>query len=208
LLLIHKITPIKKIKFSPDYQYFMTKFNFPYLKNITIINFKKKLIMKNKILKGELLLVIVSLFLGCNKKKEAPLATVDKDAIKTEIQAMEDAFAAAYNAGNSDDIIYYADDAISFSNEKKPLEGKSAIHESMKQDLSTFPKGAKISFLTKEVHVASDGNQVVEIGGYSVVDSATTKKMSGNFMSLFEKRDGKYICIRDMGNSDMPKPKK
>jgi hypothetical protein len=30
--------------------------------------------------------------------------------------------------------------------------------------------------------------------------------MSGNFMSLFEKRDGKYICIRDMGSSDMPNP--
>jgi hypothetical protein len=32
--------------------------------------------------------------------------------------------------------------------------------------------------------------------------------MSGNFISLFEKRDGKYICIRDMANSDMPKPEK
>jgi hypothetical protein len=32
--------------------------------------------------------------------------------------------------------------------------------------------------------------------------------MTGNFMSLFEKRDGKYICIRDMGSSDMPYPKK
>jgi hypothetical protein len=31
--------------------------------------------------------------------------------------------------------------------------------------------------------------------------------MSGNFMSLFEKRDGKYICIRDMGSSDLPNPK-
>jgi uncharacterized protein (TIGR02246 family) len=163
--------------------------------------------MKNKILNGGLLLVFMSLFLGCNQKKEAPIATVDKDAIKTEIQAMEDAYAAAYNARNADGIIYYSDDAISFSNGKRPLEGKSAIHESMKQDLATFPKGAKISFQTKEVHVANDGNQVLEIGGYSVVDSTNTKMMSGNFMSLFEKRDGKYICIRDMGNSDMPKPK-
>jgi len=164
--------------------------------------------MKNKILKGGLILVFVSLLIGCNEKKDAPIATVDKDAIKTEIQAIEDAFAVSYNARNADDILYYADDAISFSNEKKPLEGKSAIHESMKQDLATFPKGAKISFQTKEVHVANDGNQVVEIGGYTVVDSTNTTMMSGNFMSLFEKRDGKYICIRDMGNSDMPKSKK
>lgn len=164
--------------------------------------------MKKKILKGGLVLLIISLFFGCNEKKEAPMATVDKDAIKTEIQAMEDAFAVAYNARNVDDIKYYADDAISFSNEKKPLEGKAAIHESIREDLMTFPKSAAISFETKEVHVANDGNQVVEIGGYTVVDSTNTKMMSGNFISLFEKRDGKYICIRDMANSDMPKPEK
>jgi ketosteroid isomerase-like protein len=164
--------------------------------------------MKNKILKGGLVILTMTLFMGCNEKKEAPVVAVDKDAIKTEIQAMEDAFAMAYNSRNTDGIMYYADDAISFSNGKKPLQGKSAIHESMKEDLMTFPKGATISFETKEVHVANDGNQVVEIGGYTVVDSTNTKKMSGNFMSLFEKRDGKYICIRDMGISDMPKPEK
>lgn len=164
--------------------------------------------MKNKILKGGLLLVILFLLIGCNEKKEAPMAKVDKDAIKTEIQAMEDAFAKAFNERKTDEIIYYAEDAISFSNEKKPLEGRKAIHESMKEELMTFPKGATISFETKEVHISNDGNQVVEIGGYQVVDSTNTKIMSGNYISLFEKREGKYICIRDMGNSDMPKPKK
>lgn len=163
--------------------------------------------MKNKILKGGLVLAITSLMLGC-QKKETPVATVDKDAIKTEIQAMEDAFAVAYNARNADDIMYYSDDAISFSNGKKPAEGKAAIHESIKEDLATFPKGAKISFATQEVHVSNDGNQVVEIGGYTVVDSTNTKMRTGNFISLFEKKDGKYMCIRDMGSSDMPSPKK
>lgn len=164
--------------------------------------------MKNKILKGGLMLATMSLLIACNQKKEAPMATIDKDAIKTEIQSMEDAFANAFNARSTDNIMYYADDAISFSNEKKPLEGKAAIHESIKEDFKTFPKGAKISFETKEVHVSNDANQVVEIGGYQVKDSTDAKIMSGNFISLFEKKDGKYVCIRDMGNSDMPKPKK
>tara|TARA_R110000868_G_scaffold99653_1_gene274188 strand:- start:4714 stop:5208 length:495 start_codon:yes stop_codon:yes gene_type:complete len=164
--------------------------------------------MKNKILKGGLMLVTMSLLIACNQKKEAPMAAIDKEAIKTEIQSMEDAFATAFNARSTDNIMYYADDAISFSNEKKPLEGKAAIHASIKEDLKTFPKGAKISFETKEVHVSNDANQVVEIGGYEVKDSTDAKIMSGHFISLFEKKDGKYICIRDMGNSDMPKPKK
>jgi ketosteroid isomerase-like protein len=36
---------------------------------------------------------------------------------------MEDAF-AAYNNSNADGINYYAEDAVSFSNGKMPLEGK------------------------------------------------------------------------------------
>lgn len=68
---------------------------------------------------------------------------------------------------------------------KKTLEGKTAIHESIKEDLAIFPKAAKISFQTKEVQVANDGNQVVEIGGYTVIDSTNKKMMSGNFISLF-----------------------
>jgi hypothetical protein len=70
--------------------------------------------MKNKILKGGFILLIMSIFIVNNEKKEDAMTTADKDAIKTEIQAMEGAFAAAYNSRNTDEIIYYTDDAICF----------------------------------------------------------------------------------------------
>lgn len=164
--------------------------------------------MKNKILKGGLIVSLIPLLITCNLKNETPLTTTDKEKIKTEIQALEDAFATAINDRNLDKILYYADDAISFSNEKKPLAGREAIHDAIKGALLNYPKGAKVTFETKEVHISNDMNQVVEIGQYQVLDSTATKMMSGNYISLFEKRDGKYICIRDMVNSDMPRPKK
>jgi uncharacterized protein (TIGR02246 family) len=164
--------------------------------------------MKNRIFKGGLVVVIMSLMVACNQKKEVPAVMVDKEAIKTEIQAIEDAFAEAYNNSNADGINYYAEDAVSFSNGKMPLEGKKAIHESIKNELLTFPKGSKIAFETQEIHASNDGNMVVEIGGYQVKDSTDTKTNSGHFISLFEKKDGKYICTRDMGSSDMPLEKK
>tara|TARA_R110000851_G_scaffold203501_1_gene355333 strand:+ start:26 stop:520 length:495 start_codon:yes stop_codon:yes gene_type:complete len=164
--------------------------------------------MKNRIFKGGLVVVIMSLMVACNQKKEVPAVMVDKEAIKTEIQAMEDAFAEAYNNSNADGINYYAEDAVSFSNGKMPLEGKKAIHESIKNELLTFPKGSKIAFETQEIHASNNGNMVVEIGGYQVKDSTDTKTNSGHFISLFEKKDGKYICTRDMGSSDMPLVKK
>ena len=62
----------------------------------------------------------------------------------------------------------------------------------------------RISFTTKDVFVSNDGDQVVEIGYYKVVDSTSAPVNTGNYMSLFEKRDGKYVCVRDMSASDMP----
>jgi len=161
--------------------------------------------MKNKILIGGLLGILLTVSIACNQKKEEATAAapvVDKEQIKTEIQGIENAFASVYNTGNVDALTYYADDATSYFNGKTPLVGKDAIHQSMNEELANFTKGDKISFETKEVYVGDNGNHVLEIGSYKFTDSTGTKLRSGNYFSLFEKRDGKYLCIRDMGNSD------
>jgi ketosteroid isomerase-like protein len=159
--------------------------------------------MKNKAVKGVLLSCLMSLLLGCNSKKAEPEAPViDVEQIKKEIQAKENDYAALYNAGEVKDIGYYAEDATTFYQNRKPLVGKTAIVEFLKSDLES--NSNKISFTTNEVFVSVDGNQVVEIGYYSVVDSTNTAINTGNYMSLFVKRDGKYVCLRDMSASDMP----
>ena len=154
-------------------------------------------------------MLTLTLSIACNQKKEEPTAAVpdiDNEQIKIEIQAIEDAFAAVYNTGNIDSLSYYADDATSYFSGKMPLEGKEAIHQSIKEELANFNKGDKISFETKEVYVANDGKHVMEIGAYKFVDSTGAKLRSGNYFSLFEKRDGKYKCVRDMGNSEPSEP--
>jgi len=158
--------------------------------------------MKNKILNGLLLgSVLISMF-SCNQKKEEekPVA-VDKEQIKKEIQAKEDEFAATYNSGEVKNIGYYADDAITFYQNKKPLVGREAISEFLKSDVED--NSNKISFKTNEVFVSNDGNQVVEVGAYTVSDSVNTAINTGNYISLFEKRDGKYVCVRDMSASSV-----
>ena len=159
--------------------------------------------MKNKTVKGVLLGGIITLMFACNSKKEEPAAVVvDKEQIKKEIQAKEDEFAATYNAGVLKNIGYYADDATSFFQNREPLVGKEAILEFLKSDVMSNPN--KISFKTNEVFVSSDGNQVVEIGYFKVVDSTNTAINTGNYMTLFEKRNGNYVSVRDMSASDRP----
>ena len=52
--------------------------------------------------------------------------------------------------------------------------------------------------------VAKDGEQVVETGTYKVTDSTAAVVNSGNYMTLFVKKDGKYYSLRDMSTSDLP----
>jgi ketosteroid isomerase-like protein len=159
--------------------------------------------MANKMVNGVLLGCTISLVFACNSKTQEPIApVVDKEQIKKEIQAKENDFATLYNAGEMKDIGYYAEDAASFYQNRAPLIGKAAIVEFLKSDLNS--NSNKISFTTNDVFVSNDGNQVVEVGYFKVIDSANTAINTGNYMSLFEKRDGKYVSLRDMSASDMP----
>src|SRR6478672_3665732 len=140
--------------------------------------------MKNMIVKKVVLLGgIISLLYACNTQKEEPKAVViDKEQIKKEIQAKEDSFAALYNSGEERSIGYYADDAISFFQNRAPFVGKQAIVEFLTSDVNN---STKISFKTNEVFPSNDGNQVVEIGYFKVTDSTNTAINTGNYMVLF-----------------------
>jgi len=159
--------------------------------------------MKNKLVKGILIACVASFVISCNdKKEETPAAVVDKEQVKKDIQAKEDEFASVYNGGEVKNIGYYADDATSFYQNRAPLVGREAIIEFLKSDLNA--NSNKISFKTNDVFVSGDGNQVVEVGYFKVVDSANNPINTGNYMSLFEKRNGRYVSVRDMSASDMP----
>ena len=158
--------------------------------------------MKKQITNGLIFLFLMSLLIACNTKKTESTTGIDKEQIKKEIQAKEDEYAALYNAGELKNIGYYAEDAITYFQNRAPLVGREAIVEFLKADL--VGNTNKITFTTNEVFVSNDGILVVEIGHYEVVDSANTAINTGNYMSLFEKRNGKYYALRDMSASDMP----
>ena len=162
--------------------------------------------MKRKIIDVALLSCIISLMIACNPKKEEPVAApvIDKEQIKNDIQAKENEYAELYNTRELRNIGYFADDATSFAQNKPPLVGKQAIVEFLKAGLDASSKGDKISFTTNEVFVSADANQVVEIGYYKLSDSTNVAINTGNYMVLFEKRDGNYVVVREMSASDQP----
>jgi ketosteroid isomerase-like protein len=155
--------------------------------------------MKNKILQGGLLAFILAFSVACNQEKEKPV--IDKEMIKAEIQAIETKFASIYSHRNVDSLTYYADSAVSYFVGQPPISGKEAIHKFIEEELKEFPTGAMIVNETIEIHVTADGNNVAEIGAYKQIDSTGKILQNGHYMSFFVKRNGQFVCIRDMATA-------
>ena len=141
-------------------------------------------------------------FTACEMHEEHEHAeeTIDMNALKAELQGMEDAYAKAQNAKDADAVVvYYADDANSLPPNKPTLVGKAAILADTKAGMAEDDDGATSKF--EVVDVFADGNLAVEVGR-SITKNPDGSKSYGKYISVFENRDGKWICIRDIYSED------
>jgi ketosteroid isomerase-like protein len=97
----------------------------------------------------------------------------------------------------------YADDAVSMQDGSPTLSGKAAIQAQQEKDFAAPPKYASVAFETLDVY--GDGNVVTEVGKSMNKDAAGKVVNTGKYIAVFEKRDGKYLCIREIYNSDSKK---
>ena len=143
-------------------------------------------------------------FTSCKQAMDnatAEAVEVDMDAVKAEIQAMEDAFAAGLAAGDAVAVsAYYADDAMSLSNNAPMVSGKEAITAKIAEDIAANTTKTTSKFEVVDIKIS--GDLVVEVGKGITMDSTGAVTKTGKYISVFEKRDGKYVCIRDCYNDD------
>ncbi len=152
----------------------------------------------------------VLLFTSCQeaeKKETAAETTVAESAkpdmtkIKAEIQAIENAWAAAQNTKDVNALMdMYADDAVSMPDGEPMLTGKAAIQKKQTADFAKPTKYASIAFETMDVY--AQGNVVTEVGKTMYKDATGKTTAGGKYMAVYEKRDGKYLCIREIYNKD------
>ena len=141
------------------------------------------------------------LIVSCSNEKGA--TTVDLDVVKKDIQAMEDAYAAAEKAKDADKVVaYYSDDAASYSRNRMPEIGKPAIKASLAKRLAEDTAGN--SYAYKIVDLFGEGDMLVEIGSWTETSPAGAAVNKGHYLSYFQKRDGKYVCVRDMNVTSSP----
>ncbi len=147
-----------------------------------------------------LLALAVSLFALASCQQTPPPAP-DLAKIRSEIQAMENAYAEAWNARNAAAVMaYYADDAVSLANNSPILTGKEAILKDLEKTFASDTSQITMSLEVTDIYAA--GDLVVETGKGTFKNPSGTAVMTSKYMSLFEKRNGKYLCIRDCYNND------
>jgi len=129
------------------------------------------------------------------------LIAPDMTAIKAEIQAIEDDWAAASNAKDVATMLgFYADDAISMNDDQPMLVGKAAIQKGIESEMANRKAIGKVIFETLEVY--GDETRVTEIGKTTIRTDTAIVTYSGKYMAVWEKRNGKWLTIRDISNDD------
>ena len=142
------------------------------------------------------------LFSACTSPASETKA-MDMDKTKAEIQGMENAFAAAEKAKDVNAVAaYYSQDAISYNRNDTPSSGIAAIKEHIAKGLAKDTAGNTNVY--KVVDLFGDENMLVEIGSWTLLNSSGKETDKGHYMSCFQKRDGKYVCIRDMNVTSTP----
>ena len=131
-------------------------------------------------------------------------AAQDTVAETTAIKAINDAWGSNYNAGDADTMAnLYAEDAVLMPPGTPAASGRDAIREFLKGD-TTASQAAGLTF-----HVSSDadaihvsGDMALQNGNYTVTDASGATVDAGKYLSVFQKKDGKWHLYRDTWNSD------
>lgn len=85
-------------------------------------------------------------------------------------------------------------------NNQPAVSGRDAILKMIQQEIAVDTTNALVSFETIDVFAA--GEFVTETGKGISKDADGNVLKTSKYMALFEKRNGKYICIRDIYNND------
>ena len=156
-------------------------------------------------------LALTVLLNACNddaKKNDASKETTktetskdDMTKVRSDIQAIENQWADAQNKKDVNALMaLYADDAVSMPDGEPTVSGKAAIKAKQEKDLGVPAKYASIAFETLDVYGQRD--VVTEVGKTMYKDAAGKTIGGGKYIAVYEKRDGKWLCIREIYNKD------
>lgn len=160
--------------------------------------------MKIRTLPMSILVVSVLLAAGC-----APSAPVDTQKGAAEIRALDEQWSATAAKNDLDGTVaFYADDAVLLPPNAPIATDKKSIRESW---ASLLGPNTDVSWKVSKAEVAKSGELGYLYGTYelSIKDPKGGPPVhdTGKLVEIWKKQaDGKWKCIVDTYNSDLPAP--
>jgi uncharacterized protein (TIGR02246 family) len=150
-------------------------------------------------LKNLVVLAASLVALAACAKTAAPDKAADADAIR----AVNVAWNKAYNAGDGAAVAaLYADDAVLLAPGAPLARGKASISEYYAKDAAAFAAAGIMVVDAPTSDVAESGDLAWQSGTYKSTDKSGAAVEAGKFLTVFQRKDGKWQIIRDTWNSD------
>jgi uncharacterized protein (TIGR02246 family) len=136
---------------------------------------------------------------ACAKTPAPDTAVADADAIR----AVNVAWNKAYNAGDGAGIAaLYTEDAVLMAPGAPLVRGKASISEYYAKDAAAFAAAGLTVADAPTSDVAQSGDLAWQSGTYMTTDKSGATVEAGKFLTVFQRKDGKWMIIRDTWNSD------
>ncbi len=151
-------------------------------------------------------------FVSCtaNEKGTANTTTAaasDPVADEQALRAVNTAWFEAHRTGNVDGIVgLYAPDAIVSAPGMEPVRGEAAIRVAFATDMQAMSAAGLSQAAGATPQFGVSGDLGYEWNSYTVTDKSGKTVDRGKYVSVFGRRDGKWVIISDIWNSDMPAP--
>jgi ketosteroid isomerase-like protein len=131
----------------------------------------------------------------------APNTTADQTAIRDA----EHAWYQAFNRGDAAAVAaFYADDAVLAAPDVPAVKGTAAIRDLIAKDIGTFHSSGLTVAEGATSDVGVSGDVAWQSGTWVVTDKNGAPVDAGKGLTIFQRRGGKWLMIRDAWNSDGP----
>jgi uncharacterized protein (TIGR02246 family) len=138
---------------------------------------------------------------GCAKTA----APADTAGDETAIRAINPAWFAAHKAGDADGLTaLYADDAVLSIPGVPPVRGRAAIREALAKDIADMAAAELTNNAGASPEFGVSGDLGWEWSTFTVTDKSGATVDAGKYVTVYGRRDGKWLIIRDIWNSDAP----
>jgi uncharacterized protein (TIGR02246 family) len=134
----------------------------------------------------------------------AGFAHATSAADEAAIRAETTSWVKAYNDGNAKAVAaLYAEDAVLLPPGAPGAAGRAAIQEFITKDIAGSKAADAVFAVNPKSDVGVSGNMGWESGTYKVTVKGAVIE-TGKFLSVYRKKNGKWLYIRDTWNADAP----